>query len=32
MQKEINNRNIVAFDVVMNYLDRNPILKKGNFQ
>ena len=28
-KKEINNRNIVAFDVVMNYLGRNPILKKG---
>lgn len=27
--KEINNRNIVAFDVVMEYLDRNPILKKA---
>ena len=29
VNKEINNRNIVAFDVVMEYLDRNPILKKG---
>lgn len=28
--KEINNRNIVAFDVVMEYLDRNPKLKKQN--
>ena len=28
-KKKINNRSIVAFDVVMNYLDRNPILKKG---
>lgn len=27
--KEINNRNIVAFDVVMNYLDRNPKVKKA---
>ena len=29
INKEINNRNIVAFDVVMDYLDRNPILKKA---
>lgn len=29
--KEINNRNIVAFDVVMEYLDRNPEIKKGQF-
>lgn len=28
--KEINNRNIVAFDVVMEFLDRNPEIKKGN--
>ena len=28
--KEINNRNIVAFDVVMEYLERNPEIKKGN--
>ena len=27
--KQINNRNIVAFDVVMEYLDRNPVLKKA---
>lgn len=27
--KEINNRNIVAFDVVMHYLSRNPEIKKG---
>ena len=27
--KEINNRNIIAFDVVMEYLDRNPVLKKA---
>lgn len=27
--KEINNRNIVAFDVVMEYLDKNPVLKKA---
>ncbi len=29
INKEINNRNIVAFDIVMEYLDRNPILKKA---
>lgn len=29
--KEINNRNIVAFDVVMEYLDRNPELKKAKY-
>lgn len=29
--KEINNRNIVAFDVVMEYLDRIPEIKKGKF-
>ena len=27
--KEVNNRNVVAFDVVMEYLDRNPEIKKG---
>ncbi len=27
--REINNRNIVAFDVVMQYLDRKPKLKKA---
>lgn len=27
--KEVNNRNIVAFDVVMHYLIRNPEIKKG---
>lgn len=27
--KEINSRNIVAFDVVMNYLDRNAKVKKA---
>lgn len=27
--KEVNNRNIIAFDVVMDYLDRNPKLKKA---
>jgi len=27
--KEVNNRNVVAFDVVMEYLDRKPVLKKG---
>lgn len=29
--REINNRNIVAFDVVMEYLERNPEIKKGQF-
>lgn len=28
-KQEVNNRNIVAFDVVMQYLDRNPRLKKA---
>ena len=28
-KQEMNNRNIVAFDVVMQYLDRNPRLKKA---
>lgn len=28
-KKEVNNRNIVAFDVVMEYLDRNPKLNKA---
>ena len=27
--KEINNRNVAAFDVVMDYLERNPEIKKG---
>lgn len=27
--KKVNNRNVVAFDVVMEYLDRNPEIKKG---
>lgn len=27
--KELNSKNIVAFDVVMNYLDRNPKIIKG---
>lgn len=27
--KEMNNRNVVVFDVVMEYLDRNPEIKKG---
>ncbi|MBP3254968.1 MAG: hypothetical protein J6M60_00540 [Clostridia bacterium] len=27
--KEVNNRNVVAFDVVMEYLDRNPKIVKG---
>ena len=29
--KEINNRNIIAFDVVMQYLDRNAQVKKAKF-
>ena len=29
--KEINNRNVVAFDVVMEYLDRNPEILKAKF-
>lgn len=29
--KEVNNRNIVAFDIVMQYLDRNPIVKKSKY-
>lgn len=29
INKEVNNRNIVAFDVVMEYLDRNLVLKKA---
>ena len=29
--KEINNRNIVAFDVVMEYLNRNPQFKKAKY-
>ena len=29
--KEINNRNIVAFDVVMEYLDRDPEIRKGKY-
>ena len=29
--REINNRNIVAFDVVMQYLDRSPKLKKAKY-
>ena len=29
--KDINNRNIVAFDVVMEYLERNPEIKKAKF-
>ena len=28
-KQEVNNRNIVVFDVVMEYLDRNPRLKKA---
>lgn len=29
--KEINSRNIAAFDVVMEYLERRPKLKKGKY-
>ena len=29
--KDINNRNVIAFDVVMEYLDRNPKVKKAKF-
>ncbi len=29
MGKELNNRNIVAFDVVMHYLERKPEIKKS---
>lgn len=29
MGKEVNNRNIVAFDVVMEYLERKPDVKKS---
>lgn len=29
MGKEVNNRNIVAFDVVMEYLERKPEVKKA---
>lgn len=28
-KKEVNNRNVVAFDVVMEYLERNPKIKKA---
>ena len=28
--KDINNRNIIAFDIVKEYLDRNPEINKGN--
>lgn len=31
MGKEINSRNIVAFDVVMDYLERNPEIKKSKY-
>ena len=30
-KREVNNRNIVAFDVVMEYLDRNPKLNKAKY-
>ena len=29
--KEVNNRNIIAFDVVMQYLDRNVQIKKAKY-
>lgn len=29
--KEVNNRNIVAFDVVMEYINRKPQLKKSKY-
>ena len=29
--KEMNNRNVAAFDVVMDYLERNPKIKKGKY-
>ena len=29
--KEINNRNVIVFDVVMQYLNRNPKVKKAKF-
>jgi hypothetical protein len=29
--KQVNNRNVIAFDVVMDYLDRNPKLKKAKY-
>ncbi len=29
--KEINNRNVAAFDVVMDYLDREPEILKGKY-
>ena len=29
--KEINNRNVAAFDVVMDYLDRDPEIIKGKY-
>ncbi len=29
--KEMNNRNVAAFDVVMDYLERNPEIKKGKY-
>lgn len=28
--KQVNNRNIATFDVVMEYLDRSPEIQKGN--
>jgi len=31
MGKEVNNRNIVAFDVVMDYLERKPEIKKSKY-
>lgn len=29
--KEVNNRNVVAFDVVMEYLERDPKIEKAKF-
>ena len=29
--KEVNNRNVAAFDVIMEFLERNPKIKKGKF-
>lgn len=29
--RNINSRNIAAFDVVIEYLDRNPVLSKANY-
>lgn len=29
--KKMNNRNVAAFDVVMDYLERNPEIKKRKY-